>query len=64
MDLCVAVCMCVLIGTVAQSHKPIDTHTHTHTHAHTSLHSPVVHSKQLSTNKHTNIYYGKKFIFN
>jgi len=52
-DLCVAVC--VLTGTVAQSHKPVDTHT--------SLYSPVVHSKHVSTNKHINIYYGKKFIY-
>jgi len=60
--MCGSVCVCIdwYSNNVAQSHKPINTHTATHT----SMHSPVVQSKQVSTNKHINVYYGKKFIYN
>jgi len=51
--MCCCVCTDWYNGTVTQTNR----------YTHTSLHSPVVHSKQLSTNKHINIYYGKKFIY-
>jgi hypothetical protein len=66
MDLCVALCVYRLIQQQYGSHTTQSTHTQSNTQIQAQS---LVHSKQdktykVSTNKHINIYYSKKFIYN